>query len=97
MDTIGLENALSLEKILSDAQAKVTIVVGHVHGIHHGQLGRHPVFTAPSTCSTFALDRRKDAPIGFLNAPTGCAVIDTAGNGLWSAVAFGPADGPFPF
>ena len=97
MDAIGLENATALEDALSRAQTNVTVIAGHVHGVHHGRLGGHPVITAPSICSAFALDRRTEAPVGFLAGPTGCAVIDTGPNSIWSAVALGPADGPFLF
>ena len=97
MDAIGLENRAPLEAALAKAPSDVTLLAGHVHGVHHGRLGRHRVVTAPSICSAFALDRRADATTGFLKGPTGCAVIDTAPDGIWSAVPFEPADGPFPF
>lgn len=97
MDSIGLENTTSLEPILDEAQGEVTLLAGHVHGVHHGRLGRHHVVTAPSICSAFALDRRSDAPVGFLTGPTGCAVIDTCTGGAWSAVSLDQATGPFPF
>lgn len=96
MDAIGLANATALEAALS-TQANVTIVAGHVHGVHHGRLGGHPVITVPSICSAFTLDRRARAAAGFMTGPTGCAVIDTGPDGLWSVVPLGPVDGPFPF
>lgn len=97
MDAIGLENAAALETVLSETQAQVTVIAGHVHGVNHGRLGHHPVVTAPSVCSAFALDRRPDAPVGFLAGPTGCAILDTGPAGNWSALPLDPADGPFPF
>lgn len=97
MDAIGLENAHALEMILVDVHNPVTLVAGHVHGVHHGRLGHHHVATAPSTCSGFAMDRRTEAATGFFRGPTGCAVIDTNPGGIWSAVPLEPADGPFPF
>lgn len=97
MDAISLENVQALELILADVHNHVALVAGHVHGVHHGRLGRHHVATAPSTCSGFALDRRTDAPKGFFRGPTGCAIIDTNPGGAWSAVPLEPADGPFPF
>ena len=97
MDAIGLENAEALEAVLAETTRDIMLIAGHVHGVHHGRIGRHRVATAPSTCSAFALDRREGAAVGFLTGPTGCAVIDTADGGTWSAVPLDPADGPFAF
>ncbi|MAY89215.1 MAG: serine/threonine protein phosphatase [Pseudooceanicola sp.] len=97
MDAIGLENTAALNATLADTRADVTLIAGHVHGVHHGRLGRHRVATALSTCSGFALDRRADAVTGFYLGPTGCAVIDTGADGIISAVPLDPADGPFSF
>lgn len=97
MDRIGLENKPALGAVLDEVQNDVLLIAGHVHGVHHGKLGRHRVATAPSVCSTFALDRRVDAPVGFLTGPTGCTVIDTAPGGILSFVPLVPRDGPFPF
>lgn len=97
MDSIGLEDIVPLRSILDSASGEVTVLAGHVHGAHYGKLGRHRVITSPSVCSFFALDRRADAPIGFMRNPSGCAVIDTAPDGLWSEVPLDQADGPYPF
>lgn len=97
MDAIGLENAADMAAAVSEFEGEILFVAGHVHGVHHGGLGRHRVATAPSLCSAFALDVRAKAPIGFMSGPTGCAVIDTAPDGLWTAVPLDPADGPFKF
>ena len=97
IDVIGLENAAALHAVLADVPNAVTLLAGHVHGVHHGQIKHHRVATAPAICSAFALDRRMDAPVGFFTGPVGCAVIDSGRNGLWSAVPLDPADGPFSF
>ncbi|WP_112322049.1 phosphodiesterase [Oceanibium sediminis] len=97
MDAIGLENTPALETVLGSAQADVTVIAGHVHGVYHGRIGQHAVATAPAICSAFALDRRDSATVGFLTGPTGCAVIDTAPGGVWSALPLDPAEGPYPF
>ena len=97
MDVIGLENAAALHAVLEDLPKAVTLLAGHVHGVHHGQIKHHRVATAPAICSAFALDRRTDAQVGFFTGPVGCAVIDTGRSGLWSAVPLDPADGPFSF
>ena len=97
MDAIGLENSDELASTVSGAAGEILFAAGHVHGVHHGRLGRHRVATAPSLCSAFALDLREKAPVGFMSGPTGCAVIDTSPNGIWTAVPLDPADGPFRF
>ncbi|TFL17215.1 phosphodiesterase [Jannaschia formosa] len=97
MDGIGLRNPGDLAAILADAPHPARIVAGHVHGIHAGMVGASPVVTLPSLCSAFALDRRADAPVGFMTAPTGCAVIDTGPGGAWTLLPLDHGDGPFPF
>ena len=97
MDAIGLENTSDLAVILSNASFDVILLAGHVHGVHHGRIGRHTISTAPAICSGFAPDRRENAPFGFYSGPTGCAVIETGTDGIWSAVSLDPTNGPFPF
>jgi 3',5'-cyclic AMP phosphodiesterase CpdA len=97
MDAIGLENTPALETVLEQTPGEVLMVAGHVHGVYHARIGRHPVMTAPSICSAFSLDVRSDAPVGFMRGPTGCAVFDTGPGGVWSAVPLDITDGPFPF
>lgn len=97
MDAIGLENPQSLKSAVADVDHDILFIAGHVHSVHHGRLGNFRVATAPSICSGFGLDLRTDAEIGFLNGPTGCVVIDTGPNGIWSTVPLESFDGPYPF
>lgn len=97
MDAIGLENPGDLERIVQRHDGRLRIVAGHVHGVHHGMLGPHPVSTAPSTCSAFALDRRDAAPVGFMAGPRGFAVLDTGPGGLWTECPLDHGSGPFRF
>ena len=97
MDGIGLENPAELAQILRETGADVTVLAGHVHGVHYGRIGGYPVLTAPAVCGNFVLDRRDHAPIGFFSGRTGCAVLETGQQGNWSVVPLDPAEGPFPF
>jgi len=97
MDAIGLANPDALRDGLDRHTAPVRVLAGHVHGVYHGLLGRHPVVTAPACCSAFALDRRADAPAGFMTGPTGCGLIDTAPGGVWTELPFAHGEGPFTF
>lgn len=97
MDAIGLENPDALRLVLDRHDAPVRVLAGHVHGVYHGLLGRHPVVTAPSCCSAFALDLRVGAPVGFMTGPTGCALIDMGTGGVWTELPLHYGDGSFPF
>jgi 3',5'-cyclic AMP phosphodiesterase CpdA len=97
MDAIGLANPDSLEAVVARHCGALRLIAGHVHGVYHGMLGPHPVSTAPSTCSAFRLDFREAAPVGFMTAPLGCAVLDTGPGGVWAAMPLEHGDGPFPF
>jgi len=97
MDAIGLDNIAELAEVLQGFEGALHVLAGHVHGVHHAMIARHPVLTAPSMGSAFTLDRRRDAPLGFMAGPTGCAVLDTGPGGTWAAVMIDEFDGPFPF
>lgn len=97
MDAIGLENPEALEGLLHRHEGPLRVLAGHVHGVYHGMLGGHPVVTAPSTCSAFALDRRAEATVGFMLGPVGFAVLDTAPGGVWTACALAMGNGPYGF
>ncbi|WP_297770222.1 phosphodiesterase [uncultured Roseovarius sp.] len=97
MDAIGLENPEDLRAVLDTRPQPVKVLAGHVHGVYCGLLGRHPVVTAPSTCSAFALDTRDNARVGFMTGPTGCALIDTSPGGVWTELPLSYGQGPFNF
>jgi 3',5'-cyclic AMP phosphodiesterase CpdA len=97
MDAIGLENLADLAEVVSRRAGPIHFVAGHVHGVFQGRVGQHPVSTAPSLCSAFALDRRNDAPVGFMTGPTGYAMLDTGPGGTWAALPLDHGDGPFDF
>ncbi len=97
MDVIGLENRSDLAEILSMHSGDITVLAGHVHGVHIGRVGGHVAMTAPGLCSGFALDRRAVAPAGFFSGPTGCAVLETGKSGIWSVVSLDAAEGPYSF
>lgn len=96
MDAITLANADALAGRIAGFAGRLWILSGHVHGLYHGWLGGHPVSTALSVCSAFALDRRGNAPVGFMTAPTGAALLDTE-SGLLCMLPLDHGDGPFSF
>jgi len=97
MDAIGLANPDALQAVLDRHETPVRVLAGHVHGVYHAMLGRHPVVTAPSCCSAFALDLREDAPTGFMTGPAGSALIDTSPGGVWTELPLHHGGGPFAF
>ena len=97
MDAIGLENADDLVSVIAPCSKSIQVIAGHVHGVYHGSIGQHRVSTAPSVCSAFAMDRRQDAPIGFMTSPTGCALIDTGPDGVWTELPLSHGAGPYSF
>lgn len=97
MDAIGLGNAAALAPVLDRASRPVTVLAGHVHGVYVAGLGRHRLCTAPALCSAFAFDMRAEARVGFHTGPTGFALVDTDGDGLWTAMPIDLGPGPFAF
>lgn len=97
MDAIGLENPEALAAAIPETCGPVLFVAGHVHGVYLSQIGAHRVATAPSLCSAFVLDRRRDAHVGFLTGPTGYAILDTGPDALWTPQPLYRWDGPFDF
>lgn len=97
MDTIGLENPDDLAVQLAQSVVPVHVLAGHVHGVYHCWTGSHRVSTAPSLCSSFVLDLRSNAPVGFMTRPTGAVLLDTAPGGVWTELSFDHGDGLFEF
>ncbi|MCP4821411.1 MAG: phosphodiesterase, partial [Shimia sp.] len=64
MDAIGLSNAQDLRDAVTGYKGELRIVCGHIHSMMVTNVGGHTAVSAPSPCSTFAYDRRSDAPVG---------------------------------
>lgn len=97
MDAIGLTNAQDLRDAVTGYNGELRIVCGHIHSMMVNNVGGHTAISAPSPCSTFAYDRRSDAPVGYLTQDDGCLLH------RWDAgfqsIRIGPeaGSGPFPF
>jgi len=97
MDDIGLTNRGALRDLLAEYTGTLRIVCGHIHSMMVSDVAGHIAISAPSPCSTFAYDRRSDAPVGFLTQEDGCLLH------RWDAgfqsIRIGPiaGSGPFPF
>jgi 3',5'-cyclic AMP phosphodiesterase CpdA len=97
MDEIGLTNRHALRDIIADYKGSLRMVCGHIHNMMVTDVAGHIALSAPSPCSTFAYDRRTDAPIGFHTLEGGCLLHRW--NGGFQSIRIGPVagSGPFPF
>jgi len=97
MDDIGLENRDAFREIMSGHTGPLRIVCGHIHNMMVTDVSGHVAISAPSPCSTFAFDQRKDAPVGFMTCQDGCLLHKWEAG--FQSVRIGPVAGagPFPF
>ncbi len=97
MDDIGLSNRSAFEEAVSDFSGEMRIVCGHIHNTMVANIAGHTAVSAPSPCSTFAYDRRADAPVGYMAQEDGCLLHrwDAGFHSIRIGLAAGP--GPFPF
>ena len=97
MDAIGLSGVGALVDVINASTADVRIICGHVHSVMIGAVGRASAIASPATCSTFAADFRRDAPVGFMSAPGGFMVHDWDGTFRSIHVGAVQGTGPRPF
>lgn len=97
MDGIGLAGVDALGDVLERSAADIRIVCGHLHLSATGSVGRVPVVVGPSTCSTFQLDFRPDAPIGFFTGSGGFMIHVWSGGFRSMHIPPTLGAGPFPF
>jgi Icc protein len=97
MDSIGMGNTAELIEVLSGFDNELRIACGHIHCMMAVGIGRHIAIAAPSPCSSFNLDTREDAPVGFMILDDGC-LLHRWEDGF-QTVRIGPqaGAGPFPF
>ena len=97
MDSIGLEGVEALARRLAVHEGDLCSISGHVHGIHVSTVGGGPAITCPSLTSTFSVDFRDDAPVGFTTQAGGYVLHDWQGRFRSSFVSLAPGTGPHPF
>lgn len=95
MDDIGLTNSTEFRDAVADYQGELRIVCGHIHCMMVSGVAGQTAISCPSPCSTFAFDRRSDAPVGFMALEDGCLLHRW--NGGFQSVRIGPVAGPGPF
>ncbi len=97
MDDIGLTNREDLRDIVAGYSGALRLVFGHIHQMMVVDVAGQIAISAPSPCSTFAYDRRSDAPVGFMAQQDGCLLHRW--NDGFETIRIGPVSGagPFPF
>ena len=97
MDKIGLTNSAAFRDAIADHEGHLRIICGHIHSMMVTDVAGHIAMSAPSPCSTFAFDRRADAPAGFMAMEDGCLLHRW--NAGFQTIRIGPdgGTGPFPF
>jgi 3',5'-cyclic AMP phosphodiesterase CpdA len=97
MDGIGLAGIEALRAVLERSPADIRILCGHLHLVATGSVGRIPAIVGPSPCSTFRVDFRPEAPVGFFTGSGGFMVHDWSGGFRSMHVPPGMGEGPFAF
>lgn len=97
MDKIGLTNQNEFRDIVAKHPGVIRIVCGHIHSMMVANVAQHIAISAPSPCSSFDYDCRRDAPIGYMTQEDGC-LLHRWGAGF-QTIRIGPVagSGPFPF
>ena len=97
MDDIGLTDRPALHAILAGYRGQLRIACGHIHNTIAADVAGHIAISCPSPCSTFAYDRRPDAPVGYMTQEDGC-LLHRWDEGF-QTIRIGPetGGGPFPF
>ena len=97
MDRIGLAGADRLAASLAAHRGALRVVCGHIHSVMIAEVGGKVALSAPSPASSFQLDYRADAPVGFMTEEDGFMVHVWRNGFVSTRVAMARGDGPFPF
>ncbi|MFL4468669.1 phosphodiesterase [Tateyamaria armeniaca] len=97
MDDIGLHNRAELQDVLRGFSGTMRILCGHIHTMIVSDVAGQIAISGPSPNSTFAYDRRPDAPVGFMTQEDGCLLHRWDGG--FQSIRIDPVagSGPFPF
>jgi 3',5'-cyclic AMP phosphodiesterase CpdA len=97
MDDIGLTNRHALREVVASHPGRLRLVCGHIHNMMFSDVADRVAIAGPAPCSTFAYDRRPDAPVGYMTQEDGCLLHRW--NDGFETIRIGPTagSGPFPF
>lgn len=97
MDAIGLTNQQALRAIVVDYPGALRMLCGHIHSMMVTDVVGHVAVSCPSPCSTFAYDRRREAPAGFFAQEDGCLLHRWDQGFQTIRIGLVAGEGPFPF
>ncbi|SLN20860.1 3',5'-cyclic adenosine monophosphate phosphodiesterase CpdA [Roseovarius gaetbuli] len=97
MDRIALDATAPLAEILGRARSEVRLIAGHVHNTFIGQVGPCIALTSAAISSSFPVDFRANAPVGFTTAPGGYMLHDWRDGFQSTCVSLASGSGPHPF
>ncbi|WP_341476681.1 phosphodiesterase [Pelagivirga sediminicola] len=97
MDRIGLSGIDGLEKILARSPSEIRIICGHIHSTMVATVAGRVALSAPSPCSSFAFDRRPDAPVGYHISEDGMLLHTWHGAFRSVRIPICAGAGPYPF
>lgn len=97
MDNIGLKGIEALDKVLKSVTNDMRIICGHIHSNVIGSVGKTIAISSAATSSSFEIDFREEAPVGFTTHPGGYMIHDYTTGFRSSCVAFTSGSGPHPF
>ena len=97
MDEIGLAGTDLLAQSIEGSPADIRIVCGHLHMVTAGSIAGKTAIICPSTCSSFDVDFRPNAPVGFFPGGGGYMVHDWSGSFRSTHIASVRNSLPTPF
>jgi 3',5'-cyclic AMP phosphodiesterase CpdA len=97
MDAIGLRGIPGLGEVLQNRPNDIRLVCGHVHGFIVGSIAGRVAISSAAVCSSFPVDYRADAPVGFTTHPGGYTIHSWDGGFRSAAVTLDNGTGPYPF
>lgn len=97
MDKIGLKNSQDLDDILNDVPNEIRLISGHLHSTMIASLGNNIAISSAAISSSFLVDYREDAPIGFSTTSTGYMVHEWNNGFRSTCMPLSQVDGPHPF
>lgn len=97
MDAIGLRNRDEFSQIIANASGEIRVICGHIHSMTVCSIAGQVVVSCPSTCSSFELDIRADAAVGFYDRPDGCLLHRWGAGFTTHCIGSHSGAGPFPF
>jgi len=97
MDAISLKGSDAFAELLQSVPNDIRIICGHLHTMVVGSVGNRVAISSPATCSSFDVDYRTDAPVGYTTKPGGYMIHDWSMGFRSTCVPLIPGNDIYPF